>query len=256
MPKLNVQNQDLFFALHPAGDSLDKPALVLLHGAASSHLDWPAQLRRLPHTAVYALDLPGHGHSPPPGRDSIEAYATVVNDFVSQLALQKVVLLGHSMGGAIAQTIGRTKPEWLAGLVLLGTAALMPVSPAILGQIETDYTAVVDFLVRYQWSRDVPDSLRTLSRQRLAQNNTAVVAGDFHACNEFDARPFLAQINVPTLVLGGTKDKMTPFSESERLAAHIPHTQLEAIEGAGHFLALEQPDAVSKAVADFLARLT
>ncbi len=254
MPKIIVENQELFYALHRGGDEA-QVSLVLIHGAAGSHLDWPKEVRQLPHTAVVALDLPGHGRSVGPGRDSIEGYTAVVNAFITQLGLEKVVLLGHSMGGAIAQKLGRDQPDWLAGLILLGTAATMPVSPAILTQIETDYPAVIEFLVKYQWARDVPDALRELSRQRLAQNDTAVVYADFAACNQFDARPYLAEIKVPTLIIGGTKDKMTPFPESEYLAATIPHAELVAIPDAGHFLALEQPEAVATAVGGFISRL-
>ncbi|MCA9959366.1 MAG: alpha/beta fold hydrolase, partial [Anaerolineales bacterium] len=53
----------------------DKPALLLVHGAGGTHLDWPAELRRLPNTAVYTLDLPGHGRSALPGYDTVTAYA-------------------------------------------------------------------------------------------------------------------------------------------------------------------------------------
>lgn len=254
MPTLVIDNQQIFFAHRAARDTETTPPLLLLHGAASSHLDWPAQLRRLPHTAVYALDLPGHGKSDPPGCQSIAAYTAVVNKFVTQLGLPQVVVLGHSMGGAIAQQLGREQPAWLAGLVLLGTAAVMPVNPTMLEQIQTDYTAVVDFLVRYQWSKNVPESLRQLSYQRLQQNDPAVVYGDFYACNQFDARPYLADIQLPTLVIGGTADKMTPFSQSQFLADNIPHSQLIAIEGAGHYLSLERPVEVSQAVAEFLAQ--
>lgn len=254
MPKIIVENQKLFYALHKGGDEA-QVSLVLIHGAAGSHLDWPPEVRQLPHTAVFALDLPGHGRSAGPGQDNIEGYTAVVNAFITQLGLQHVVLLGHSMGGAIVQELGHDQPDWLAGLILLGTAATMPVSPAILNQIKTDYPAVIDFLVKYQWARDVPDSLRELSRQRLAQNDTAVVYGDFFACDQFDARPYLAKIKLPTLVIGGTQDKMTPFAQSEHLAATIPHAELVAIPDAGHFLALEQPAAVSTAVGNFIARL-
>ncbi len=92
-------------------DETIRPALVLIHGAGGTHLHWPAELRMLDSTAVYALDLPAHGKSAPPGRTSIEEYADDIAAFVEALGLEHVVLVGHSMGGAIAQTIGLRKPS-------------------------------------------------------------------------------------------------------------------------------------------------
>jgi pimeloyl-ACP methyl ester carboxylesterase len=254
MPKLSVGNQMLFYA--QTGEvGAGEVVLLLVHGAGSSHLDWPPELRRLGDTAVFALDLPGHGHAPPPGRESIEAYAEVVHQFVQVVGLTRVVLLGHSMGGAIAQKVGADNPAWLAGLVLVGTAAQLPVSPAILAQISSDYGAVVSFLERYQWSPEAPEELRALSRERLLGNDTAVVLSDFTACNHFDGRPLLGQIRVPTLIIGGTKDKMTPFAGSEALAQGIAGSRLLALTGAGHFMTLERGEEVATAVGEFLLSL-
>ena len=72
--------------------------LLLIHGAGGSHLSWPAVLRRLPQTAVYTLDLAGHGRSDPPSYTSIEAYAQDVADFIEALGMKQAVILGHSMG--------------------------------------------------------------------------------------------------------------------------------------------------------------
>jgi pimeloyl-ACP methyl ester carboxylesterase len=108
------------------------PLLVLVHGAGGSADLWQPQLDGLADVArIVAPDLPGHGPLGGRGGVSIAAYAEWLAGFVSALDAGPVVLVGHSMGGAIAQTLALAQPERLAGLVLLGTAARLPVLPRL-----------------------------------------------------------------------------------------------------------------------------
>jgi len=103
MPTLTIADQTIYYThSNPSALVVQRPPLVLVHGAGGDHLHWPPQLRRLAGCEVYALDLPGHGHSPGAGRNTITAYAQVLNAFADTLALPPFVLAGHSMGGAIA----------------------------------------------------------------------------------------------------------------------------------------------------------
>ena len=100
MPTINAGVNQYYYtqpSRHGGG-----PALLLVHGAGGSHLDWPAEIQRLPGRQVYNLDLPGHGRSPGDGRDSLAAYAADIITFVETLGLPQVVVVGHSMGGALA----------------------------------------------------------------------------------------------------------------------------------------------------------
>lgn len=252
MPYLDVKQQQLFYAGREGGDG---PALLLLHGAGGSRLNWPAALRRLPDTAVYALDLPGHGRSQKPGRDTIDAYANDVVAFIEALALDEVVIVGHSMGGAIAQTIALRHVPPVQGLVLIGTGARLRVMDAILEGILTDFEATVSLIARYLFASGAPAELVATGRQRLAETDPAVMHGDFVACNRFDVMGQLARIELPVLVVGGTADQMTPLKYAQYLAEHIPRARLVTIEGGGHMVALEQPHQVTTAIAGFLAEL-
>ncbi len=234
---------------------VDGPVLLLIHGAGGSHLDWPVGLRRLADTAVLTLDLPGHGRSPGSGRDTISAYADVVDSFINIRKLEKVVLAGHSMGGAIALVLALRQPSWLAGLVLLATGARLPVSDAILQQAISDFEAATAFVAKYSWARHVPDAVREVGLERLRQTAPAVLHGDFVACNTFDARERLAEIEVPTLVIGAAEDKMTPPKFSEFLAAHIPGAKLLILENTGHMLTLEREGEVETAVQTFMEEI-
>ena len=113
---MNLKNQKLYFAKQSTANS---PLVVLIHGAAGTHLDWPPHLRRLDAASVYAIDLPGHGRSPGPACSTVDQYAEVVAAFITELDLAEVVLVGHSMGGAVALTIARQQPGAVMGLVLI-----------------------------------------------------------------------------------------------------------------------------------------
>lgn len=250
MPILTLNHQRIFY-VHKRGRP-GKPTLLLVHGAGGSHLGWPAELRRLADYAVYALDLPGHGRSDKPGRASITAYADDVAAFIDALALEQVVIAGHSMGGAVAQMLVLRHPGKAAGLVLIGTGARLPVSEAILGQALTDFDAAVSFITQYAWARDTPAPLVEEGRKLMAQTEPQVLHDDFRACNEFNVMNRLPQIRVPTLVIAGEVDMMTPHKLGQFLADHIPNAELVTIEGGGHMMMLEQPGPVAAAIAVFL----
>jgi pimeloyl-ACP methyl ester carboxylesterase len=254
MPTITIDDQSLYYTRKrgPAG----APALFLIHPAGGTHLDWPPQLRRLPQAAVYAIDLPGHGRSAPPGRRRIADYAGDVAKTVDTLQLDNVVLAGHSMGGAISQEIAIGQPSWLRGLVLIGTGACLPVNSSLLEQTTAYFPAAVDFMVRYSWSRQAPEELVAAGQAQLVKTHPEVLSGDLHACNEFDRRGDLGAIAVPTLVIAGTADRMMPPAFSVYLAATIPHARLLQLEGAGHMMMLEQPATVAAAIGDFITRLT
>jgi len=254
MPYETIAGQRLFFARHK-GPSEKAPTLLLLHGAGGSRLEWPADLRQMPNAAVYVLDLPGHGRSDPPGRDTIEEYASVVLDFFEKVGLRDVVLLGWSMGGAIAQVIGLKGPPAVSALVLVSTGARLRVMNAILEGIIDDFQATGELIVDSIWSEDAPSALVEAGRRRLQEANPSVVHGDYVACNRFDVMGRLGEIALPTLVINGTADRMTPLKYARYLAEEIPDARLLVVEGAGHMVALEQPEAVAAGVSRFLDEL-
>ncbi|MFO3797218.1 MAG: alpha/beta fold hydrolase, partial [Anaerolineales bacterium] len=120
----------LYFTLF--GNSHSRPVLVLIHGAGGSRLSWPPALRRMPEVAVYTLDLPGHGRSAPPPLENIADYAAAIASFMDAMHLPPSVLVGHSMGSAIALTLALEHPAQVRGLVLIGSGARLRVHPSLL----------------------------------------------------------------------------------------------------------------------------
>jgi pimeloyl-ACP methyl ester carboxylesterase len=251
MPHIDLDGQSVYFSLKKSDPA--RPMVVLLHGAGGSHLGWPPGLRRLPDFAVMGVDLPGHGRSPQPGRQKISDYADDIAKLLAQQKTGPAIFIGHSMGGAIAQTMALSYPERVAGLVLIGTGAKLPVSSHILDKALTEFTAVANFITRYSWAADAPPAIVEKAHQELLKTAPAVLHGDFVACNNFNVMTELGQIAVPTLVIAGSSDKMTPPRFGRYLADQIPNAQFHLIENAGHMMMLERMGEVTAVTTQFLA---
>jgi pimeloyl-ACP methyl ester carboxylesterase len=230
--------------------------LVLIHGAGGSHLYWPAELRRLPGRPVIVPDLPGHGRSDGPGRDTIGGYAAAVGHLLDAIGLERVVVGGHSMGGAIAQWMALAHPERIAGLVLIGTGAKLRVAPPLLEIVANDPPLAIETIVAWSFGPQASDEIRQLGVQALVGVDPAVLYGDLIACERFDVRDRLPEIEAPALVIGATKDRLTPLRFAHYLAKNLPHAELHVMQDAGHMMALERPGEVTDAVKTFLAGLT
>lgn len=261
MPTVTTHYGTVYFT--DIGKETDNvPPVVLVHGAAASHLVWPATLRRIPGRRVLSIDLPGHGRSAgltleKPGCEYVEDYAASVAQLLQALALETAIIIGHSMGGAVAQQLALDYASNVAGLVLVGTGAILRVNPEILASAQTDLPAVADMIVKWAWSRSaVTDDTARLKAQDRAQilaNPPAIVYGDYLACSRFDVRERLAEISAPTLVVGGDQDKMTPLALSESLAESIQHSTLVTVVGGGHMMMLEQSATVVSAIKTWIA---
>jgi pimeloyl-ACP methyl ester carboxylesterase len=113
--------------------------------------------------------------------------------------------------------------------------------------------ATVDWVVEWSWGEQAPAELKAAGRQRLLELPTEVLRDDYLACQAFDVRERIDQIQAPTLVIASTDDKMVKYKFPATLAERIPHARLVTLEGAGHMFPLERPQAVAKAVATWLA---
>ncbi|KAB2904490.1 MAG: alpha/beta hydrolase [Anaerolineae bacterium] len=245
MPLLETSKGTLFYA------ESSPPPLILIHGSASSHLGWPAELRRFPNRRVLTIDLPGHGRATGSAHTTISAYADSVLALMQALLVPKAVLVGHSMGGAIALHMGLHMQEHVSGLVLIGSGAFLPVSRFILDNILSNKQVVIEKINQWSWAKAADASMQVLGLKALQEVPAETIHADYSACNQFDLRDRLPEIQVPALVIGGTADKMTPLAYSELLAERLPRATLKIVEGGGHWMMLEHPSVVAGYVAEW-----
>jgi pimeloyl-ACP methyl ester carboxylesterase len=253
MPHVETAVGELYYTVKKGPK--DRPVLVLVHGAGGSRLHWPMELRRVADATTHTLDLPGHGRSRGDGCETIDCYAEALVAFLEAVAVDQAVIVGHSMGGAIAQTLALQASERVSALVLVGTGARLRVAPAILEGISDDFEQVIDLITQYAWSPDTDPSKTELGRQALRETGPDVLLGDFLACDRFDVMDRLAEIDVPVLVISGSADRLTPVKYARYLAEHIPDVRLVIAEGAGHMVMLERPEHVAEAVREFVTAL-
>jgi pimeloyl-ACP methyl ester carboxylesterase len=233
----------------------ETPPIVLIHGAGGTHLYWPPEIRRLKGYCVYAIDLPGHGKSDArDGQQSIAEYARQIIQWLEASQLRRAVLVGHSMGGAIALTLAIHHPEYVLGLGLIGAGARMKVRPELLSYISdsTTFYKATKFIVSSSFSPAAPPRLVELASRRMEVTRQSVLYGDLVACDHFDVMNQLDAIRQSTLVLCGADDQLTPVRYAQYLSRLIPNACLCVVPNAGHMVMLEQPHLVAERLLLFL----
>lgn len=207
-----------------------------------------------PHfTGSEAVSLPGHPEGKPlPG---VGDYVTWLRGHLTDLGYRDVIMAGHSMGGAVALLYAIRYAD-LKGLILLNTGARLRLGPDLLAAAAAmgdDDKLWQQFLAERHRST-VPEAREAIIAERR-QIGPAVLLNDYRACNEFDVMNEVSQIKIPTLVVGGTDDELTPVKYTRYLADHIEGAVEVIVPDAGHWTITEKPAAVNRAIADFLASL-
>ncbi len=243
------------------------PSVVFIHGAQNDHSVWSLQSRWFAHHGfgVLAVDLPGHGRSTGKPLPTIEDLADWVELLLEKTgagaAAKTVSLVGHSMGSLTAIECASRHPARIAKVALIGTAVPMPVSDALLGAARDKEAKAIAMI--NAWSHSprgliggyaVPGVWHFGAARRLMERQKpGVLHNDLAACNAYahgmDAAAGLA---CPALVVSGSRDMMTSPKAAAKLAAAIKDVRSITLDGAGHALMAEQPDAVLDALRGFL----
>ncbi len=244
----------IHYSLNDQTEIRTAPPLILIHGAGGNLLNWHPYVRRIAGCRVYALDLPGHGNSQSPGRQTIADYARDILAFMDDVQIHEAVVAGFSMGSAVALTLVIHHPERFVGLALLGGGAKMPVSPTFLNTAgdPATFESAVDTITKYSFTPQASQDLLHLSKQNMMKVSPDVLLGDFLACNQFDVTDELSRITLPTLILCGAEDVMTPPKFSRFLHEQIPNSSLHILKQAGHMITLEQPREVADLMSQFM----
>lgn len=253
MPEIAVQGDIVEFQ-----DSMKagKRTIVFLHGAGGTHHTFRDQWAVLRGGVRLVIpDLPGHGGSGGFPRESVEACAGWVAEFVKEVGLERFILAGHSMGGAIALQAALGGIRGLDALVLLGTGARLRISPAIFEGMGGRFREFAPEFVGWMTAAASSDLLRDDVTTDVLSTKAETYIADFRACNGFDVMNRLGEIRVPTLVVNGDEDRLTPLKYAEYLAVNIPGAVLKIIHGAGHLAMLEKPAEVNAVITAFVHSL-
>src|SRR3979490_1551020 len=257
--QLSVHGADVFVATggRPFDSSL--PAVVMLHGAGFDHSTWALHSRWFAHHgfSVPPPDLPGHGRAPGKPLPTIADMADWTAALLDAAGAPKARLVGHSMGSLIALETAARHPSKVSPLSLIGTAATMTVGPDLLKAAEANDHPAVDMVSIWGlgFQAELGGSLapglwmHSGAQRVLEQSRPGVLFNDLSACNDYqNALAAAARITVPTTVVLGERDMMTPIKTGKTLAAALPNSRTVVLSGAGHMMMVERPDELLAAL--------
>ena len=164
------------------------------------------------------------------------------------------VLVGHSLGGAVALEIALMRPDLVDGLVIVSSAARLPVPDAAMARARDDFATECDRLVEGSFA-DPTTPMAAEARAALVACGPDTLAADYAACRTVELRGRLGEVRVPVLVLVGSDDPLTPAWMSEELARELPMNRMVVITGARHMPMAEFDATVAGLIAAYLARL-
>ena len=257
MPIVSIGRKRISYWIGKGGLSEGRESVLFIHGAGGGQYTWSYQKAFFEKRFnPIIIELPGHGASEGEGEEEIRRYAEHVYSFLKVLALSDVFLVGHSMGGAITQTVALTHPEMVKGIVLVGTGARLKVLPLILNGIKTNFEEAVRKINELSFFRETPPWLMERSIAGLMRCRPEVLYGDYLACDRFDMMNEVEKIDLPTLILCGQEDGMTPVKYSQFLLQHIKGSRLEIFPNTGHMLMMESAGAFNEKLGAFVSNPT
>ena len=241
------------------------PAVVFIHGIGGSARVWAPQVESFTAAgfALVALDLPGYGARPPVEAMDFDDLAADVEEAIDQHRLSRPILVGHSMGGMVAQTALRRRPDGYSAAVLVCSS---PAFGHAGGEFQKKFVAdrlgpldagkTMAELAPKMVDRMIGPSADPAGRAYAVKVMSAVPAETYRAAVRclvgFDERANLGKIAVPVLCLAGDKDPNAPAAVVERMAGKIPGARYICLAGVGHLPNLEASAAFDAAILSFL----
>ncbi|RED49745.1 alpha/beta fold hydrolase [Aestuariispira insulae] len=265
--ELTIQGTKIF--ANTGGQAFDaaKPVIILVHGAGMSHAVWGQQTRFLAHHgfSVLAIDLPGHGRSEGEAIASIEGLGDFIAELIQESGAEKAVICGHSMGALACLQTASSHGDKVAGLILCGMAASMPVHPDLLAAAEANDIRAAKLVA--SWGHGGPAHkggniahgvwMIGAAIRLIDQSKPGVLFADMAACNAYQGAIAAAgQVSCPVLMIQGTLDKMAPPKAAQPLLEAFEHCDRAIIEGSGHMMMAEAPDATREAIFDFVGEMS
>lgn len=262
--KATVNGFEMAYADEGSGE-----AILLVHGFPFDHTQWDPQIEAFSAKyRVIAPDLRGHGQSQaPPGPYSMELFAEDLAKLLDHLGVEKVILGGLSMGGYIAFAFLRKYPERVQALILADTRPQADTPEGAKGRedaarlVEKEGTAgaIERLLPKLLTAKTLESRPEVVTKVRAMMERcspTGWAGAQRGMAQRPDSTPLLSQVTVPTLIIVGEEDILTPPEDSRKMHSPIPGSRLEVIPGAAHVTTLEQPEDFNSALSQFLKSLS
>ena len=255
MPRIITNNgYDIGYVEAGAGEPTP---IVFLHGVGSDKSVWRPELEHFGRERrAIAFDYPGYGESDAaPKGTTRDDYADAIISAMHELGVDRAHICGLSLGGVVAVAIHHADPKRCASLILADTFAEHPDGRAIYERsiaASNDLRAMAEARVDVLLAQPADPAVRSEVVETMARIDPAAYRIGAEAVWLADQRDRARDIRVPTLVLCGSEDKVTPPALSIELAQLIPEARYEAIEGAGHITNLERPDEFNRLVEQFI----
>lgn len=241
------------------------PPIIFLHGFPFNKNMWVNQLNALPkHITGIAVDVRGHGHSTMGhGFFSVDLFAKDLIEFLRKMEISKAIVCGVSMGGYIALRAHELAPEKFAGLILSDTNAISDDNEAKAKRFETirsvlqhgNRTFAISFAQRVfsEYSQQYNPAAIELIKSSIRRNNVRSICATLLAlASRTDTTAHVKDIQVPTLVVWGEQDQVTPKEQAEVFIQQIPNVEYVELAQCGHLPNLEDTNGFNKAMLDFL----
>ncbi|MHB8077401.1 alpha/beta fold hydrolase [Desulfosporosinus fructosivorans] len=252
MPFIDIKGKKVYY-LQTVDSGVKCSAILFIHGAGGTGHKWANQISGIDGYNLIALDLPGHGQSEGEAEDSIINYRNFIWQFVLALELEQFVIAGHSMGGAIAMEFALKYPGVLRGMIIVDSGARLRVNPETLKVLIRGQYPLEN--IKFSYSLKASPEILDRAVAEMQTMPTRALLEDFRACDSFNIMERVSMINLPTLILCGQDDQMTPVKYSEYLAKHLVRSLLVLIPDAGHNAMVEQPKLVNMAITEYMNTL-
>jgi len=236
----------------------DAIPIVFLHGVGSDKSVWHPQLAHFGQARrAIAFDYPGYGDSDPaPNGTSRDDYAEAIHSALHQLNVERAHICGLSLGGVVAMALCHAVPNHCASLILADTFAVHPEGRAIYERGvagSSDLPAMVEARVDMLLGQPADPEVRREVVETMSRIDPAAYRIGAEAVWLADQRDRASAIGVPTFVLVGDQDSITPIALSSELTDLIPNARMQVIAGAGHLINLEKPGEFNRIVEDFIS---
>ncbi|MFI9803564.1 alpha/beta hydrolase [Streptomyces sp. NPDC052301] len=256
MPQLDVDGAVLTYDDEGPRDAREAP-LVFVHGWTADRHRWDHQLAHFSvRRRVVRLDLRGHGESTGAGVRTIAELAQDVLALLDHLEVERCVLVGHSMGGMIAQTIALSHPERVERMVLVGSIGRMAYSRGrgllMAASTLVPYKLFVAANIQRAFAPGYPREEIRAHIRASAATPRAVVMTLYGAMRAFDVLDRAGEIRTPTLMVHGYHDVQLPVGQMLRMASAYPDAVVRILD-AGHELPLEKPAELTAALDGFVS---